>query len=134
MKEWKVTFKVLFSNDTEPTIHYQEFLRLNTALLFISNIENDPIQHLLEFKVERINQKEVKNMEKIVLCNQSKPYNIYVKSWNAKTKVLELTTKLSAAKTYKSRAGAESSARSIFGITCDREHAFYSEIWKVSQA
>ena len=71
-------------------------------------------------------------MEKIVLSNQEYPCASYVKSWNAKTKVLELTTKLSEAKTYKSRAGAESSARSIFGISCDREHAFYSEIFKVS--
>ena len=55
MKEWKVTFKVLFKNATEPTTHYQEFLYFDTVLLFISNIENDPIQHLLEFKVERIN-------------------------------------------------------------------------------
>lgn len=54
MKEWKVTFKVLFSNSTEPTTHYQEFLYFDTVLLFISNIKNDPNQHLLEFKVERI--------------------------------------------------------------------------------
>ena len=55
MKEWKVTFKVLFTNATEPTTHYQEFSYFNTVLLFISKIENDPKQHLLEFKVERIN-------------------------------------------------------------------------------
>ena len=55
MKKWKVTFKVLFLNATEPTTYYQEFLHFDTVLLFISNIENDPIQHLLEFKVERLN-------------------------------------------------------------------------------
>lgn len=63
MKEWKVTFKVLFSNRTEPTTHYQEFLYFDTVLLFISNIKNDPNQHLLEFKVERIYQKEVNTMK-----------------------------------------------------------------------
>ena len=55
MKEWKVTFKVVFSNATEPTTHYQEFSYFDTVLLFISKIQNDPKQHLLEFKVERIN-------------------------------------------------------------------------------
>lgn len=55
MKEWKVTFKVLFTYATEPTTYFQEFLHLDTALLFITHIENDPNQHLLEFKVERIN-------------------------------------------------------------------------------
>ena len=55
MKEWKVTFKVLFLNATEPTTHYQEFLYFDTVLMFISNIKNDPNQDLLEFKVERIN-------------------------------------------------------------------------------
>lgn len=55
MKEWKVTYKVLFTNAREPTIHFQEFLRLDTAFLFINAIENDDKQHLLEFNVERVN-------------------------------------------------------------------------------
>lgn len=40
--------------------------------------------------------------------------SIYVEEYNAKTKELKLTKLISKAKAYKSKAGAESSARSIY--------------------
>lgn len=41
-------------------------------------------------------------------------YSIYVQEYDAKTKKLKLTKLLSKAKVYKNKAGAESSARSIY--------------------
>jgi hypothetical protein len=70
-------------------------------------------------------------MEKIKLVSVQKAYNVYVKSYNAKTKELELTRDLSEAKVYKTRQGAESSARSIFSLFLKgkTEHIFNSGIF-----
>lgn len=70
-------------------------------------------------------------MEKIKLVSQQKAYNVYVKSYNAKTKELELTRDITEAKEYKTRQGAESSARSIFSLFLEgkTEHIFNSGIF-----
>lgn len=53
-------------------------------------------------------------MEKIILRSQQGAKDTYVKEYDAKKGILVETHNIREAKVYKTRAGAESSARSIF--------------------
>ena len=52
MKQWKVTYEVLYTTDTEPTRYEVEFMYFDTIMLFFKNTEKH--QNLLSFTVERI--------------------------------------------------------------------------------
>lgn len=53
-------------------------------------------------------------MEKIILVSQEHAWDTYVKEYDTKNGILVETRNIREAKVYKTRAGAESSARSIF--------------------
>lgn len=73
-------------------------------------------------------------MEKIILRSTEGAKDIYVKEYNAKKGILVETNNIREAKVYKTKAGAESSARSImnkkfFGDKSTK-NVYFSIIWK----
>lgn len=73
-------------------------------------------------------------MEKIILVSKEHTWDTYVKEYDAKKGILVETRNIKEAKVYKTRAGAESSARSImdkkyFGDKSTK-NVYFSTIWK----
>ena len=55
LKQWKVTYEILYTNDTEPTRYEFEFRYFETAMTVLRNTEKH--QNLLSFTIERITEK-----------------------------------------------------------------------------
>lgn len=52
MKQWKLTYEILFTGESEPSRYTVEFIYFETVMSFIRNTEKH--QNLLSFTVERI--------------------------------------------------------------------------------
>lgn len=65
MKQWKLTYSVLYVWEDEPINYTMEFKYLETLLCFIKDTEKDPNQFLLSFSVEKLN-KAVEKLNKAV--------------------------------------------------------------------
>lgn len=67
-------------------------------------------------------------MIKIVLMT---PDYVFVESYNAKTKELVTTKNVNKAKGWKTKQGAHSSSRSIFGLYLDNKTDFIFEVREI---
>lgn len=54
MKEWKLTYTVLYAWEKEPTEYIAYFMFLETVIYFINETEKDTNQKLLSFNVQRL--------------------------------------------------------------------------------
>lgn len=54
MKQWKLTYSVLYVWEDEPINYTMEFIYLETLLRFIKDTEKDANQLLISFSVEKL--------------------------------------------------------------------------------